>query len=256
MSIFPAAYEHFSELQRQANTSEELKVVCDLFSETVLFEHYLFAVCRVTSFSSPDISVVTNYPDKWIKSYFDEKYQANDPVVRYCFEHIAPIRWDRLREMDEYLSPEGERVFKKAAEFGLGNGISIPLKTHTGEICIFSLATANTKNIDQRFTDLLPVAQLFAMELFKNVSRINISQDTTDKEDLTPRELECISWACEGKTAWEISKIIDVSERTVVFHLTSATRKLGAINRQHAVAKAITAGLIKPSFLRTGANLK
>jgi LuxR family transcriptional activator of bioluminescence operon len=51
-------------------------------------------------------------------------------------------------------------------------------------------------------------------------------------------------WACEGKTTWEISRIVEISERTVIYHLHNSAQKLGASNRQHAVAIAIGKGLI------------
>ena len=62
---------------------------------------------------------------------------------------------------------------------------------------------------------------------------------------LTPREREILKWAAEGKTSWEISVILDLSERTVKFHLIEASRKLNAVNRTAAVAKALAWGLIK-----------
>ena len=161
---------------------------------------------------------------------------------------MAPIRWNSLLEMEEYCSPMGELILKQAAEAGLAHGMSIPRKAHTGEISICSLATSNSNNVDARFSNALAEAQTFAIELFNAISRINLSGKTEDKESLTPREIECMFWVCEGKTSWEISKIINISERTVIFHLTGATRKLGAVNRQHAVAKAITSGLIKPKL--------
>lgn len=233
------------ELQKTAQTEQELKNVCDQFCVTVGFEFYLFAICKLTSLSAPEITTITNYPDAWIEYYFEEKYQRIDPVVRYCFEKVSPIRWDHLQNLPEYISPEGDMLFKKAAQLGLAHGISIPLKTHSGEICIFSLATADGVDIDNRFDIVLSPAHIFSTELFNNLTRIKSTLSDV-QENLTPRELECIFWACEGKTTWEISQILDITERTVIFHLTSATKKLGAVNRQHAVAKAITTGLIKP----------
>jgi len=61
---------------------------------------------------------------------------------------------------------------------------------------------------------------------------------------LTPRELECLRWVSVGKTAWETATIIGRSSRTVEFHLINAGRKLGAINKVHAVVLAVRLGLI------------
>jgi len=53
-----------------------------------------------------------------------------------------------------------------------------------------------------------------------------------------------MGWTAEGKTAAEIGVILGIAESTCIFHLTNATRKLGAVNKTHAAAKAAVLGLI------------
>jgi DNA-binding CsgD family transcriptional regulator len=55
-------------------------------------------------------------------------------------------------------------------------------------------------------------------------------------------------WAADGKTTWEISQILGVSGRTVIFHFQNAADKLKVANRQQAVARAVAIGLISPSL--------
>jgi DNA-binding CsgD family transcriptional regulator len=62
---------------------------------------------------------------------------------------------------------------------------------------------------------------------------------------LTAREREVLTWVGRGKTSAEIAIILGVSERTVNFHCDRAVRRLDAINRTHAVAKAIAGGLTR-----------
>lgn len=64
------------------------------------------------------------------------------------------------------------------------------------------------------------------------------------KAQLTPRESECLRWCSKGKTNWEISRILGLSERTVEHYLSRANRKLGTTTRSQAVAKALKDGLI------------
>ncbi|MFK7856161.1 MAG: substrate-binding domain-containing protein [Granulosicoccus sp.] len=61
---------------------------------------------------------------------------------------------------------------------------------------------------------------------------------------ISNRERECLQWASQGKTSWETSQILGVTESTVIYHLRNATRKLNATNRVHAVAKALKASII------------
>ncbi len=61
---------------------------------------------------------------------------------------------------------------------------------------------------------------------------------------LTPREREVLWWASQGKSSWEISKILDIAKRTVDEHTQHAIYKLGAVNRTQAVAIALRGRLI------------
>ena len=68
-----------------------------------------------------------------------------------------------------------------------------------------------------------------------------------DKPKITKREIECIRWASEGKTSWEISKILNISERTANFHLANCIEKTGSINRQQAIVKCLLQGQLLAS---------
>lgn len=62
---------------------------------------------------------------------------------------------------------------------------------------------------------------------------------------LSTRELTVLRWMKEGKTNWEISKILNVSERTIRFHIEGVFRKLNVNSRTGAVAFAMENGLLE-----------
>jgi len=59
------------------------------------------------------------------------------------------------------------------------------------------------------------------------------------KHSLTAREVEVLTWVAHGKSAWEVGEILHIAKRTVDEHVQTAVRKLGAVNRTHAVALAV-----------------
>jgi LuxR family quorum sensing-dependent transcriptional regulator len=65
------------------------------------------------------------------------------------------------------------------------------------------------------------------------------------KPQLTARESEVLRWVANGKSAWEIGEILEITKRTVDEHVQAGIRKLGAANRTHAVAIALRDGIIK-----------
>ena len=59
---------------------------------------------------------------------------------------------------------------------------------------------------------------------------------------LTRRENECLRLAAHGMTTSEIGKLLKISERTCIFHLQSATHKLGVHSLQAAIGESRKTG--------------
>jgi LuxR family transcriptional activator of bioluminescence operon len=114
------------------------------------------------------------------------------------------------------------------------------------------LSLVSTEGIHQtesRLAHAMPFAHLFTAHLHEAVRRlVGVLEIGPAHIHLTDREKECLLWAAEGKTSWEASQILGISERTVIFHLQNASDKLGVNNRQQAVARAIAMGMILPQF--------
>jgi diguanylate cyclase (GGDEF)-like protein len=62
---------------------------------------------------------------------------------------------------------------------------------------------------------------------------------------LTARELECLQWSAIGKSSWEISTILSISESAVNFHMANIRSKFDVSSRRQAVVQAIRFGLIR-----------
>jgi DNA-binding NarL/FixJ family response regulator len=63
---------------------------------------------------------------------------------------------------------------------------------------------------------------------------------------LSAREAEILAWSARGKTSLEIAELLQLTKRTVDFHVQNARRKLNVGTRVEAAVKAAVAGLIKP----------
>jgi DNA-binding CsgD family transcriptional regulator len=78
--------------------------------------------------------------------------------------------------------------------------------------------------------------------------RSRASGGSSQKEDrprLTPRELECLGWVAEDKSAGDIATILGRSVHTVRHHLRRTYAKLGVNSRATAVERARELKLLK-----------
>jgi DNA-binding CsgD family transcriptional regulator len=71
-----------------------------------------------------------------------------------------------------------------------------------------------------------------------------LSQVNGPVHAMSARELECLEWAARGKTYKDIGAIVGLSFGAVKTYLDTARYKLNAINLPHAVARAVSRGLI------------
>ena len=78
----------------------------------------------------------------------------------------------------------------------------------------------------------------------RNALENHIGGNGTNGSSLSMREKEVLKWLKMGKSSWDISIILDISERTVNFHITNIMNKLDAMTRTQAVAISIEKGLI------------
>jgi len=90
------------------------------------------------------------------------------------------------------------------------------------------------------------IMDLMTPHLHKALARVvcGDKSEATSCSVLSPREKAVIDWLRKGKSNPDIAAIMDISERTVKFHISNIMQKLDASSRTHAVAIAIEQGLL------------
>jgi DNA-binding CsgD family transcriptional regulator len=119
-------------------------------------------------------------------------------------------------------------------------GISVPFHNALGNhvaltLCDSTLSHINPHELTQFALPLIDA--VLSAERARNTQTIQLSQ----------RETDCLQWAAAGKTSIETGIILGLSQHTVNQYLTLATTKLRAVNRTHAVTKAVRLGLLNLS---------
>jgi LuxR family transcriptional regulator, quorum-sensing system regulator SolR len=128
----------------------------------------------------------------------------------------------------------------------LNCGLSFVVHEQPGVTGIFSLARDRALDLPAiEMVALIGRAQMFASMLHHAVGRIDLPRLLPEQNvALTPRERECLRWSADGKTAWEIGRILNIAERTVVFHVNNVIQKLGASNKTQAIVRAVALNLL------------
>jgi len=235
------ALEHVSDLK-------DLTTALEKVTENIEADDFIYGSMIPVSYVRPVTTIINGYPDQWREHYCEANYMAIDPTVKHCQSSTVPLWWSDVPRNKKEIAT----FFESASDFGLNDGLSVPVQGCGRDWGMLSFSSR--KELNERDKKLLLASTSllapFVHETTNRLVRENFAQqrDVELIAKLTLREKEVLLWTAEGKTSYEISIILSISERTVIFHHQNLARKLNVKNRTHAVVKAISLGIVSPQF--------
>lgn len=228
----------------QAETPDHVRDVLVLFQNHFSFTRALGGLARLgpnQTFAGFSDVVNASYPDEWLYMYWKNGFADVDPVFKSALKSPGTQHW---REIYQHMDSEKEHEFiATARQFGLCDGIttgSVDQACGVATFCSF----ASEQALDAK--RLVPLVEYLGyyihMALLRSATKSAPQTDRCVKE-LSSREVTILNWMKNGKTNWEIGKILGVSERTIRFHVESIFSKLEVTSRSQAVATAMEHGL-------------
>lgn len=223
----------------------ELETGYDVFRylKSIAEEHGLakFTVMTISHDDTKlsDISVVNNWDPELLSVYDDNGLAARSPILNHCRTSSRPLEIDIETLPQDRDNAERNLTVELFTDFKMSKGIAYPVHDSSGMRGTISFSGSE---IDLSNDDALAL-HLISLYAFDHLIT---TQNASPKAgpNLSDRERDCLNWTAAGKTSSEIALILELSDHTVNHYLTAACRKLDAVNRVQAVAKAIRLGLL------------
>jgi len=182
------------------------------------------------------------YGQEWIDRYIEKGYVRTDPVITGCYQRFHPVDWRRL----DWSSKSAREFLEDSQKFGVGtHGYSIPIRGPNGQFALFTVShncddEAWDRFIEAHSRNLILVGHYF------NRKALEFEPKRTPEQapPLSPREVDALTLLAIGYSRAQVAKTLSISEHTLRVYIESARFKLGALNTTHAIARAISCGLI------------
>lgn len=182
------------------------------------------------------------YDDSWVQRYIERDYSRIDPVVQGCYQRFHPVDWKRL----DWSSKQARNFMGEAGDAGVGNqGLSVPIRGPNGQFALFTASSRATDGSWEAYSrenvgDLILIAHFINQKALE----LDNAPDVQPTASLSPREIDTLSLLAMGYSRSQAADSLSISEHTLRVYIEAARFKLGAQNTTHAVAKAITLGLV------------
>ncbi len=181
---------------------------------------------------------------------------SDDPVVAWLGE--GELRPFRIEDAWATALPIAAPRWQYIVDNGMGRGWTFPTSKpgFVGGVSLFY--RENVEDIDMPADELALLHSLstyfhaFMTELKPDTDQFGIIRNTLKQlpfderhANLSRREVACLRWIAQGKTAEEIAIIDSLSVHTVRGYLKSAMTKLDSRSQAQAVARALKYGLFR-----------
>ena len=168
---------------------------------------------------------------------------AHNYICFDCNPLLTAIRENRTRYRFSDFAPRDRRQYgaywEAFSEGGIAEGLCATSYGPDGAIASLHLGMADA-DIPPEEGRAIQMAGLVLTEHLLEFADL----PRPEAIRLTPRERDSLALVAEGKTDWEVSVILGISEATARFHIDNGRAKLGAVTRAQAVAKLVHQRLI------------
>ncbi len=182
------------------------------------------------------------YDEAWVNRYLTKDYARIDPVVQGSFRRFNPVDWKEL----DWSSKIARNFFAEAVDSGVGNqGLTVPIRGPGGQFALFTVSASKRDESWQSFSrETMSELLLVAHYINQRVLDLTETSAPPAAKPLSPREIDALSLIANGISRAGTAEKLGISEHTLRVYIESARLKLGAANTTHAVAMALTQGLI------------
>lgn len=186
---------------------------------------------------------IHDYPAQWADYYDSQALGVSDPVHRASHVTSIGFCWSKMPRMIP-LTARDRRILALGCEQGIGDGFTVP--AHVPGEARGSCSFANEAGRPMP-ENMLLLAQLAGAFAFEGARRLWSARGHLPDEPvpvLTDRQRDCLLWAARGKSDWEISRILGVSEETVARHIKQGCERYGVNKRTLLAIRALFDGTL------------
>jgi LuxR family quorum-sensing transcriptional regulator LasR len=226
----------------ECTSCEQIQTALAAICATLGFDGFLFSGRYQTGGTRFVEQVVSNLDPAWRRHYDEHDLIEVDPTFAHARTSLSPLVWS-----DAMFGTVDERAYQRQAQaHGLLSGATFPVHGRNGDVARLNLSLARADApARSHVRAMLMWGALLATMTHEATGRVVRRRSLGALPALTRRETEVLDWIAAGKSNWEISRLVDISEHGVSHHVRNILLKFEVGCRHQAVAKAVAFGMLR-----------
>lgn len=183
----------------------------------------------------------------WHEHYIASQYEDTDQTLQANKIGNIPVFWDVHKQLAQAKTIREKRIREESIEFGIEKGLCIPVHGPQDDFAVLVLHQRKDEKCLHDALNNMGVFMAVGHYYYASIKRFLDVNEMPEKAlyQLTRREQHCLNLTAKELLAKDIAKMLNLTERTVHFHLQNVNKKLGVKNKYQAVLKARECGLLQ-----------
>ncbi|MDB5734690.1 MAG: LuxR-family transcriptional regulator [Alphaproteobacteria bacterium] len=224
--------QSFSRAAHAARDMEALRLLLTGAAQRLGFHHLMLQ-------GASGAVWLTDMPPAW-------QAPQGDAALAAASQCYAPFLWSDIPRLIA-CTPAQRAFLDDAALAGLGAAVTVPVHRARGADDAGSYSIfAGACTFAMKTEVALPLASLAAAhyvgaQAFDAAERLRLPRPANNAHEphLTPRQRDCVALVAQGKSDWEIGRLLGISDSTVHKHVEDAKRRFGVSTRIQLVVRSL-----------------
>ncbi|WP_262696344.1 helix-turn-helix transcriptional regulator [Kordiimonas aquimaris] len=219
----------FIKFQHKLETATTVNEITMLFADYAKPMGVNYFVCAAIqgAYCTPEMSRMLGYNDsEWSRHYMANKYYLDDLVIKYGAIARKVFTYEEMINSHD-MTERQKLIMREAHDFGLAEGLVVPLRSSDDHLALFSIAGRGFSN-DPKCRGQLHMGAIYAHE---RALQVLDGAYEIGGVNITKTQHDVLSYAALGKTDGEIATILNITEGSVSKHIAAVKQKSGAHTR-------------------------
>lgn len=182
---------------------------------------------------------------RWHQHYLEQQYNDIDSTLNFVYTAHLPVYWDLHQQLTQAKNDHERQMRLDSIAFGAKCGLSIPVHGPQNNFAILLIVQMANESLDltnpQRQYALFMAAHLYYHHIQTHLLD-EVGEPPTF--DLSQRDIQCLLLIAKQYSVKQMAQELELSERTINFHIQKLNKKLGTKNKYQSLNKAIALKLL------------
>lgn len=181
----------------------------------------------------------------WHQHYLGEQYNDIDSTLSFVYNNHLPIYWNLKQQLAQATSDSERKMRQDSIAFGAESGLAIPINGPHNNFANLLIVQMQKENCNLQ-SQSLQYEFFVAAHLYYHYIQTHLLNEVSEKKSfhLTQREIQCLLLIAKQFSVKQMAQELELSERTVNFHIQKINKKLGTKNKYQSLAKALEEHLL------------